>query len=482
MSKLKNKVKQDFINKTGVQFSFDTTKLESNAPPHKKRFNRNWLYLIIPSATVASLVLVVSAVVLSTMLTSKESVRITRKQYSKAEIAVIESNTFKRLNEFAYPPLDGSRYEMMNEREVEHFNTFTNTIYQALDDTPNSAFVPVNLYPLLSVLSMGSSSLELDSKFAELFSDVGENERTSLYKRIFKNNFYHNNYGSSFIHNGAFVDFELGFSNVYLEKLTNNYFEAFSLDYKNEDDIQKMMKWIDDSMQEENFIKRHDLNITNESILYLFSSFLFSNQWSNKYYEKDNIIAPFYLASGSQTQTTYMSHKYYGKYYNYENYVSVYDYYTNENSVQYIVPKDHSDNIYDLLGDTNFLIETGEEHPEMTIDLTAPIFTNTNTLDFKNALTNLGLGAMFDSMQNNFTNVFDTAPVSSFIEKIIQKNEASFTVDGTTIKSLAFAGADSAGPGPNDTLEVDLNQPFIYVIRDINNIPLFIGHYDTPSI
>lgn len=482
MSKLKNKVKQDFINKTGVQFSFDTTKLETNSPSHKKRFNRNWLYLIIPSATVASLVLVVSAVVLSTMLTSKESVRITRKQYSKAEIAIIESNTFKRLNEVTYPPLTGSRYEMMNEREVEHFNTFTNTIYQALDDTPNNAFVPVNLYPLLSVLSIGSSSLELDSKFAELFSDMGENERTSLYKKIFKNNFYHNNYGSSFIHNGAFVDFELGFSDVYLEKLTNNYFEAFSLDYKNEDDIQKMMKWIDDSVQEENFIKRHDLNITNESILYLFSSFLFSNQWSNKYYEKDNIIAPFYLANGSQTQTTYMSHKYYGKYYNYENYVSVYDYYTNENSVQYIVPKDHSDNIYDLLGDTNFLIETGEEHPEMTIDLTTPIFTNTNTLDFKNALINLGLGAMFDMSKNNFANIFDNIPATSFIERIHQKNEVSFTVDGTTVKSLAFAGAGSAGPGPNDTLEVKLNQPFIYVIRDINNIPLFIGHYDTPAI
>jgi len=482
VSKFKKKVKQDLINKTGVSFSFDTSKLESNAPLTKKRFNRNWLYLIIPSATVASLVLVVSAVVLSTMLTSKESVRITRKQYSKDEITVIESNTFRRLNEFEYPSLTGSRYEAMNENEVERFNTFTNTIYQALDHNVNSAFVPVNLYPLLSVLSMGSSSLELDSKFAELFDDMTENERTSLYKKIFKNNFYHNDFGSSFVHNGAFVDYELGFSGTYLEKLTSNYFEAFSLDYTNDDDIQKMIEWINDSMQEENFIEQDELNINNDTILYLFSSFLFSNQWTSKYYEKDNTTAPFYLANGGQTQTTYMSHKYFGKYYNYENYVSVYDYYTNENSVQYIVPKIHTDNIYDLLGDENFLVEKGEEHTDMTIALTAPIFTNKNTLDFKSALIKLGLGPMFDHSKSNFANIFDNIPISSFIEKIQQKNEVSFTVDGTTVKSLAFAGASSAIPGPNDTLEVWLNQPFIYVIRDINNIPLFIGHYDTPSI
>ncbi|HZJ89446.1 MAG TPA: serpin family protein [Bacilli bacterium] len=482
MAKFRKKVKEDFIKKTGVEFSFDTAELESNEPQVKKRFNRNWLFLIVPSAIVVSLVLVVSAVVLSTLLTMKDSVRITRKQYSQAEIAVIEANTFKRLNDVEYPSLSNPTRELMDKNEVEHFSKFANTIYQALDFAENASFAPVNLYPLLSVLAMGSSAPELETNFATLFENRNESDRTALYSKVLKNNYYHNKRGSSFLHNGAFVDYKLGISDPFLQKLTNNYFEAFELDYSNEEDVLKMIAWINDAMQEEDFIKRRELGVNKNTIMYLFSVFLFSNEWTYKYYEKDNVVAPFYLSDGRQVANNYMSHKYYGYYYDYEKYVSVYDYYTNENSVQYIIPKSQDDYIYNLLADNNFLIETGEKQTHQTIALTAPIFTNRNTLSFKNALTKLGLGAMFDASENNFANIFSNPPTSSFIETVQQKNEVSFTVDGTTVKSLTFAGAMSASPLPNDTLEVKLNQPFIYVIRDNNNVPLFIGHYDTPNI
>ncbi|MDX9948700.1 MAG: serpin family protein [Bacteroidales bacterium] len=480
MSKLKQKVQQDFIEKTGVTFSFDTTKLESNPLPAKKPFNRKRLLLIVPSAIVVSLVLVVGAVTLSALLTTNESVRLTRKKYSAEEIVVIESNTFKRLNTINYPLLTGSRYVAMNENEITHYNEFANKIYQALDFKENTTFAPVNLYPLLSALAMGTSSAELETSFAALFGNLNESNRTTLYQKIFKNNYYHNELGSSFLHNGAFVNHEVGFKEDYLNKLTAHMFEAFSLDYTSEQDIRKMMTWINDAMQEEDFLKRGDLDITPNTLLYLFSTFLFSNQWTNKYYENANTNAPFLLKDGNKTNTKFMTHTYFGTYFDYPNYVSVYDYYTNENYVQYLVPKTHNDNIYDLLGNTNFLFETGEEHNLQTIELTAPIFTTKSIIDFENPLTKLGLGDMFDAEQDSFRDMFLNEPLTTYVDSVIQKNEISFNVDGTTIKSLAFAGAKSAAPF-GDTLEVHLDQPFIYVIRDINNIPLFIGQYDNPN-
>ena len=480
MANLKQKVKTDFINKTDVSFSFDTTKLETNIAPPKKKFNKKWLFLLVPSVTVVSLVLVVSVAILSVLLTKKESVHVTRKKYSAAEIAVAEANTFRRLNSFDYPPLSGNRYIGLDVDDVNAFNAFTNTIYQALDYEENATFAPVTLYPLLSLLAMGSSSPTLDAQFDALFLNKNAAARTALYQTIFKNNFYHNDQGTSLLHNGAFVDYNYDLSAEYLANLTHNYFEAFALDYTNKNDINKMLGWINDSMQEDGFIKENDLEIDDETMMYLFASFIFSNGWTHKYYESDNETGPFYLLDGTTTPTTYMQHKYFGTYYDYDKYISFYDSYTNGNRVQYIVPKAHTDNIYDLLGTNMFLTETGEEHLNEIIELKAPIFTTSNIVDFKAPLKNLGFDIMFDRNAVNFDKMFAHAPLTSYVQTIKQKNEVTFNVDGTIVKSLAFAGVGSKSASPIDTLVVSLDQPFIYVIRDINNIPLFVGHFDNP--
>lgn len=481
MSKLKKEVKEDFVNKVDIPLSFDASKLEDNEPI-KKKFNKKWLFAIVPSATVLVLILGIGGVAVASMLQVKTSIRLTRKQYSAEETAVIESNTFKRLNSFEYPSLTGDRYQALDSSSVSSFNSFANKIYQSLSYEDNASFSPVNLFSLLSVISMGTSSTSLTSAFDSLFDGMNENKRTSLYGKIINNNTYLNSYGTSILHNGAFVDYNLGFSNPYLQKLTNNYFEAFSLNYKSDNDIGKMIDWVNDSMQEEGFLKKDDLKINGDEILYLFSTFIFSNQWQSKYYESDNTTDYFHLDNGEQVQTTFMSHSYRGEYYDYAKYVSVYDYYQNANSVQYIIPKSVDDNIYDILGDSSFLEESGTLNESVVVNMTAPIFTSNSLVDFKPSLESLGLGSLFSSDENNLNEMFVSSPVNSYIKQIKQKNEVSFTIDGTKIKSLAIAGGASSAAPAKGTLEVKLNQPFIYVIRDSTNIPLYIGHFDNPAV
>ena len=44
-----------------------------------------------------------------------------------------------------------------------------------------------------------------------------------------------------------------------------------------------------------------------------------------------------------------------------------------------------------------------------------------------------------------------------------------------------MGGATAIGPHEMDTLNVKLNQPFIYIIRDKNDTPIFVGHVDNPT-
>ena len=65
-----------------------------------------------------------------------------------------------------------------------------------------------------------------------------------------------------------------------------------------------------------------------------------------------------------------------------------------------------------------------------------------------------------------------------------QKNEVEFNEDGTIVKSVSLGSMEtkntSMGP-PGDEIDVKLNQPFIYIIRDCNNIPILFGHIDNPQ-
>jgi serine protease inhibitor len=46
---------------------------------------------------------------------------------------------------------------------------------------------------------------------------------------------------------------------------------------------------------------------------------------------------------------------------------------------------------------------------------------------------------------------------------------------------MASFGAWEAASMYGDTLDVKLNQPFIYIIRDANDTPIFVGHVDNPK-
>ena len=121
------------------------------------------------------------------------------------------------------------------------------------------------------------------------------------------------------------------------------------------------------------------------------------------------------------------------------------------------------------------------------MDLTTPKFNISKEIDFKTTLSSLGFEDIFKTNIDSFSNAFDIEKpslINFYLQKIKQKNNIEFSEDGTIIKSLSMAtiGATSAAPITElNTLEVKLNQPFIYIIKDINDLPIFVGHIDNPK-
>lgn len=180
-----------------------------------------------------------------------------------------------------------------------------------------------------------------------------------------------------------------------------------------------------------------------------------------------------------------MRHTYAGIVYDYGDYVSFYDAYTNGAKIQYLIPKSVEDSIDELVKGVDFLKEDEEARlPGCIIDLSVPKFTSEAQFDFTETLKEEGLNLVFDRTRPSLNGAFTDADQVVYLQYVRQKSSLSFDEDGTEIKSLTFSKGSNKAISPaieGETMKIQLNQPFLYVVYDSNDLPLNMGKVDQPN-
>ena len=165
--------------------------------------------------------------------------------------------------------------------------------------------------------------------------------------------------------------------------------------------------------------------------------------------------------------------------------------------IQYLIPKsiddysyhftfkkDYNSNILNLIKDINFLEENESNLKSINmIDLSVPKFKKKIEIDFIPVLKKLGLEKLFNENFSTVENPFIVEKGKNYYTKMIfQKNDIEFNEDGTIIKSIALAQNNGLiMSAPPKELEIKLNQPFIYIIKDKNKLPIYIGYFSEPT-
>lgn len=415
-----------------------------------------------------------------------------KKSYTRSEIATIDQDTFKKLNNITFPSLALEK-NGVNGEYILAVRNFANNVYQHLEKTDNFSFSPMGLYAVLSIMSMGCSNPEYNELIDQLLC-ANKATRNRNYASFYKNNYFARDTGTTQIYNGLFTTNQYELNNSFLSKLADYYCEAYELDFNKDADVEQVLDWVNSRVQEPGFLKRADLVIDEETVMIIFNTLYFNNKWQKTFMTSSTYPDDFYLQNGNTVTAQYMRHSYRGDVYDYDKYISAYDYYYNGYKVQYLTSKDVNDSIYDLIKNVNFLIE--DETKRLTpsnldyqdniiINLSVPRFESECKLDFKSVLTELGLGVIFDRFSYAFNDAYTglDSDTSIYLQYIKQKNKVSFNEDGTIVKSVTYGslGAAESEPRVYDTIDIKLDSSFIYVIYDADNIPLYIGHVDNPS-
>ena len=314
--------------------------------------------------------------------------------------------------------------------------------------------------------------------------ELNNDERIIFYSQIFKNNNFNNSKGEIKISNGAFYNSDNVEENkTYIAQITKTYTECYKLSYQN--DFNFIIEWINKSLKEKNFINKDNLKNKETITLLLFSSLYYQQKWATEYVDSETYKSLFYIDNINNIEVDFMKHSYYlDYYYDYDNYISFCDFYSNYYSIQYIIPKSLNDSILELVKNKNFLLDndTNKINNRTFITLSVPKFKIKNEIDFIPLLEKLGLEKIFNKDYSTLNNPFIIKEgYNYYLNKVIQKNRIELNEDGTIIKSISYAEVMEVLSNPGSGFEIKLNQPFIYIIRDRNKLPIFIGYIKEPN-
>lgn len=400
-----------------------------------------------------------------------------KKAYSKKELYQIKENSFTSLNDFALPS-DSLKEGSVSSSYVSAVKDFAFQVSKAQD---SFSYAPLNLYNTLDSLS----DVAKDTCLEKLDSLLGLDKKTRLeaYQNLYPLDFYMNESGILKMYQSMYFQSGYEVNSAFVSSLADRFTMAYQCDLHNTDNQTRICDWIDETMDEKNFIRKDNLEINEDSMALLVSTLRFDGKWHSRYLSDDSYEESFYNQDGKTAKVNYMKHSAFSTIYDYGDYFSVYDRYQNGETIQFLVSKDKKDLTWDLIKDVNFYKEdeTKKMEGERVVSLSVPKFDVTATTDFLPVLNRLGLSELKNKDSHALDDMFDNldSKDSVYLSMLKQKNVTTFSEDGTMIKSATIAGVGKNSVDSYiDTLELRLDHPFVYTVYDWAGIPIYTARVD----
>jgi serpin B len=269
----------------------------------------------------------------------------------------------------------------------------------------------------------------------------------------------------------------------YLDLLAENYGAGLRiLDFQKSPEPSSVT--INDWVAQQTEQKIKDLipkgSITDMTRLVLTNAIYFNAAWQNQFNKNSTKPGDFTLKNGDKVSAQMMSEQASFKYASGVGYQAIelpYD--GNELSMVILLPDQGKFDTFEasLTGQSITGIIQGMK--SWTVALTMPKFTAEQSFGLRNALTSLGMKDAFNPDVADFSGMDGKKDL--YIQDVVHK--AFIAVDEAGTEAAAASGVIVGMTSiPVDIVKLDLNRPFIYLIRDIQTgAILFLGRVMSPS-
>lgn len=349
------------------------------------------------------------------------------------------------------------------------------TLDKIFADSENRVYSPISLYAALSMLTEMTAG-ETKQQVMELLGAADSETLRQTVCDLWMSVYLDDGRSVCRLANGAFLRENADVKQEAVDALADWYYaSSYRVPMGTEEADKAIAGWLNQNtgglLSEETGNIRTDGN----DLLRLYNTIYYKSGWQDAFKSSQTKQDTFTAANGAKQKTDFMHRTESGSYRKGDGYTAA-PRSLNYGRMVFVLP-DEGVTPESLLQRQGLLTELTGDYNAAELVWSVPKFDVKSSTELNGVLQALGATDAFDMAEADFTPLTDNG---AFLSSAMQA--ARVKIDEEGVEAAAYTEivcADSAMMEVPPTVEMDLDRPFLFVIFDNSNVPLFVGTVNT---
>ena len=356
---------------------------------------------------------------------------------------------------------------------VSDFAAKSTPLALAGQEGKNAAFSPVSLWAALAMLAPCAQG-DSQSQLLSALGVAGQRELTDQVGRLWKGLYTNDGVSSLILSNSVWLnDSQQGeYVQATLDTLGRDYFAGvYTTPMGTAGADQAITDWV---AKETNGLIGGDGPVVDtmpDTLLLLASSLYYKAAWVVPFDASQTQAGDFTTASGETASADFMHASLAGNFLKRDGYQAA-ALETQLGEMFFVLPEEGTAP-EELLSDTSFLSSLSSGAADVqygTVEWSVPKFDLSADLDLINTLKGLGITDLLEAGKADLSGL---TSLDTFLTQAEQMTRVSVDEEGVEAAAVTIL-APGAGAPPEETCVMNLNRPFLFVLRN-QGVPLFVG-------
>ena len=349
------------------------------------------------------------------------------------------------------------------------------TLGRIFADSENRVYSPISLYAALSMLTEMTDG-ETKRQVMDLLGAADSETLRQTVRDLWMSVYLDDGRSVCRLANGAFLRENADVKQEAVDALVDWYYAStYRVPMGTEEADKAIAGWLNQNtgglLSEETGNIRTDGN----DLLRLYNTIYYKSGWQDAFKSSQTKQDTFTAADGTAQKVDFMHRTESGSYQKGEGYTAA-PRYLRYGRMVFVLP-DEGVTPESLLQRQGFLAELTGDYNAAELVWSVPKFDVKSSTGLNEVLQGLGVTEAFDMTKADFAPLTDNG---AFLSSAMQA--ARVKIDEEGVEAAAYTElvcADSAMMEVPPTVEMELDRPFLFVIFDNNNVPLFVGTVNT---
>lgn len=346
----------------------------------------------------------------------------------------------------------------------------------------NRSLSPLNVYMALAMLAEltdGESRAQILSLLGAESIEVLRSQANDIWNSTYRDD----GTAKSVLASSLWLADDVEFNADTLNTLAENYYASSYRGEMGSDEFNAALRgWLNEQTGGLLSDQIGGITLTPETIMALATTVDFQSKWSDEFNPGKTEPGTFHAPDGD-VDAEFMHMRRDGDYYWADNFSAAYRYLASGGRMWFILP-DEGVSADELLSGGEYMDmvldpEGWADQKRLMINYAVPKFDVSSNFDLGDGLKALGVTDVFDAAVSDFSPMTDMDGI--FLSQA--RHGVRVAIDEEGVAAVAFtvlAMAGSPAP-PDDEVDFTLDRPFIFVVTDANDLPMFVGVVNNPA-